>query len=326
MKEDITTNSITATTTTTTRRVQMGDIVTMDLALVPENSFVPEPLLDTRGRISFVVGWGNYLPGLHELVLQGCDIGDAVDSVSIDAGYGHPDPDLILTIPKHKLKKVDTRIGRVIYLQGKYQVRVTDIQPDAIVVDANPPLAGTSYACSFQVLNVESLPHLTYSKENTSSVYYQVATFALGCFWGAELAYMRTPGVVGTKVGYAQVDGQQSLSSRESVMVVYDSRVVSYDQLLQVAMDRLTETNTTMLLGTLFQQEDEDYIYKHGFYYHTESQRQEATRLLQTKNRFGIEVLRIGQWKEADEFHQQYLYKGGQSARKGAKEKIRCYG
>jgi len=91
----------------------------------------------------------------------------------------------------------------MIYLQGKYQVLVTDIQPDAIVVDANPPLAGTSCACSFKVLNVESLPSLKYSSRENTSVYYQVATFALGCFWGTKLAYMHNPGGVGTRVGYS---------------------------------------------------------------------------------------------------------------------------
>lgn len=61
---------------------------------------------------------------------------------------------------------------------------------------------------------------------------------------------MREEGVVGTKVGYTQgkVDNPTykdvcsgSTGHTESIMVVYDSSIVSYKQLVNLAMERLGE-------------------------------------------------------------------------------------
>jgi hypothetical protein len=49
---------------------QVGSIVTVDCETTPDGDFVPEPLLDTHGRLTFVLGGGNYLPGLHDIVLN----------------------------------------------------------------------------------------------------------------------------------------------------------------------------------------------------------------------------------------------------------------
>ena len=69
-------------------------------------------------------------------------------------------------------------------------------------------LVGASYTCDLKLMRVENGPDLIYA--TSSSVHrpsqYEVATFGLGCFWGAELAFMREPGVVGTRVGYSQGD------------------------------------------------------------------------------------------------------------------------
>src|SRR5438270_11829391 len=69
------------------------------------------------------------------------------------------------------------------------------------------------------------------------------ATFGAGCFWGVEAAFRRTPGVTGTKVGYAGglVDNptyKQVCSDRtghaEVVEVTYDDEQVTYEQLLAI--------------------------------------------------------------------------------------------
>ena len=38
------------------------------------------------------------------------------------------------------------------------------------------------------------------------------------------------------------------------------------------------------------------------------------------------EIKPATKWYDAEEYHQQYLQKGGQSAKKTASETIRCYG
>lgn len=344
-----------------------GDVVTLDLQLHPEHGFVPEPLFDQTGsRISFVLQWGNYLPGLHELV-QGCRVGDRVDAVSIDSGWGERRDDLVVSVPIQKLEKIVDdpssirTVGATLKLQGGMEVVVTQVSGDdtTVTVDANPPLAGTSYACSFTVLAIDPLPaSILVSKvdENTSNSCcnsengrYQSATFALGCFWGAELAFMRVPGVVGTKVGYSQgVTPNPTYEQvcagrtqhRETVKVIFDSEQVSYEDLVKVALARLQSVQSPLELHRLFQEggisasspdadddnDDETKQYRHGFYYHSEAQREIAEINIADNNPFGIELRQAATLWSAEDRHQQYLYKGGQSARKGASEKIRCYG
>ena len=72
---------------------------------------------------------------------------------------------------------------------------------------------------------------------------YEVAMFGLGCFWGAERAFWRTPGVWVTAVGYAGGETpnptyEEVCSGRtghnEVVRVVLDPAATSYEELLRV--------------------------------------------------------------------------------------------
>ena len=69
------------------------------------------------------------------------------------------------------------------------------------------------------------------------------AVFGLGCFWGAERAFWQLEGVYSTAVGYAggvtkNPTYEEVCSGRtghsEVVLVVYDPRVIEFDDLLQV--------------------------------------------------------------------------------------------
>lgn len=338
----------------------MGDVVTVDMEMIPENGLVPEPLFDRNGRITFVVGWGNLLPGIHELV-KGMRVGESHENVSIDAGWGERNPDLVLTLPKSKLQRFLQpdgslpALGSNLNLPGGIQLVVleTDEEKETAVVDANPPLAGASYRSSLRLVEVHHLPADAVKQGTKPQQFcplltkYRVATFALGCFWGGELAFMREPGVVGTRVGYTQGENvnptyetvcSSGNKHREAILVVYDPEVVSYQRLVEVALDRLAATNTpsnnssssSSMFGDLFAEEDDESTksqqYRHGFYYHTEEQRLLAERTLSASNLYEVEVKKAAAFYDAEPYHQQYLLKGGQSAKKGAKETIRCYG
>src|SRR3569832_1004938 len=85
--------SFTSSTAPSNRRARTGDVLTIQLSLTPDNGFVPELLFDASGVITMILGWGNYLPGLHQL-LEGCQVGDSIHNLSIDAGWGDRQEDL----------------------------------------------------------------------------------------------------------------------------------------------------------------------------------------------------------------------------------------
>jgi len=170
---------------------------------------------------------------------------------------------------------------------------------------------------------------------------YEIATFAGGCFWGIELAYQREPGVVATSVGYAQGEIEQPTYNEvctagtghtEAVQVIFDPKEVSYQRLCELLLERL---GRSMLLKNQVGN-DRGPQYRSGIYPLTPEQRQVAEQVIaaEQENQAGpiqteIEDAQI--YWPAEEYHQQYLSKGGrfgsgQDASKGATEEIRCYG
>lgn len=387
----------TATTDTdSTARPQSGDIVTLEnLVFIPQNDFIPEPLFDltvapstssntTTTSTTMVLDGGHYLPGLHEIIRTQCRLNTTISNISIDAGYGHYRSDLVFHVPIAKLQQSQStqspllwKVGSSVRLQpGDIPVLVKDVLDNGsiIVLDANSPLAGASYLCSFKLTAIHRIDNPTFVPQKASNIIttrsttksdgdvttnhdrFQIATFALGCFWGAELAYMRTNGVVGTRVGYTSsiatthhrptyndICNNELTKQSEAVQIIYDTSIVSYSTLIDIAIDRIRTTNSTLGndLHKLFRLDDNDNEskqYRHGMYFHTKEQYDVIQTILGPSDtetncptntlfhRYQIEVSPATTFWEAEEYHQQYLYKGGQSSRKGATEPIRCYG
>ncbi|XP_073125180.1 peptide methionine sulfoxide reductase A1-like [Henckelia pumila] len=167
----------------------------------------------------------------------------------------------------------------------------------------------------------------------------EFAQFGLGCFWGPELVYQRVPGVTKTEVGYTHgylhnptyedvCTGTTNHS--EVVRVQYDPKECSYDTLLDVFWARHDPTTPNR------QGNDVGTQYRSGIYFYTPEQEKAAleSRDRQQKllNRKIItEILPAKKFYRAEEYHQQYLAKGGrfgfrQSSEKGCNDPIRCYG
>jgi peptide-methionine (S)-S-oxide reductase len=325
-----------------------GDVVTIECRLEPEGDFVPEALIDgvvlrsedPATTLSFVLGAGNYLPGLHDLV-AGLVPGGSCEKVSLDAGWGARNPDLVgqANYADSGLDSSQISVGVELQLANGMKCIVTDMDSDSskegsgFTIDANPPLAGASYLASVKLLKVEEGPTIEeYQEESDSSSRFAVATFALGCFWGGELEYMREPGVVGTSVGYTHGDVlnptyEQVCSGTtghtESMAVIYDPEQVSYERLVHLALNRLE--GSKYLLNQVGN--DKGTQYRHGVYYHNALQKQLAEDIVGSYGPDCVtECLPAKKYWIAEPEHQQYLLKGGQGARKDDKSVIRCYG
>jgi len=149
----------------------------------------------------------------------------------------------------------------------------------------------------------------------------ELALFGLGCFWGAERKFWEKKGVYSTSVGYAagltpnptykEVCSGQT-GHNEVVRVVYDPRVVSYEELLRVFWESHDPTQG------MRQGNDVGTQYRSGIYVYGEAQRRaaEASReayqqalKAQGYGAITTEVLEAPEFYYAEDYHQQYLAK-----------------
>ena len=149
----------------------------------------------------------------------------------------------------------------------------------------------------------------------------KLALFGLGCFWGAERMFWEVPGVYSTSVGYA--GGQTPNATyrevctgmtghNEVVRVVYDSKVVSYEDLLKIFWEGHDPTQG------MRQGNDVGTQYRSGIYtYDAEKKKLAAAsrdafqKRLQSAGfgRITTEIIDAPEFYYAEEYHQQYLAK-----------------
>lgn len=141
-------------------------------------------------------------------------------------------------------------------------------------------------------------------------------------------------GVVKTEVGYCQGHVKNpsykavcsgSTGHAEAVQVTYDMNAISYDDLLKVFWD-IHDPTTLNRQGN-----DAGTQYRSGIYYHNDEQKlsAELSKKEMQKKYDGMvvtEIQPVQVWYPAEDYHQQYLEKGGQCSRTGDLTPIRCYG
>jgi peptide-methionine (S)-S-oxide reductase len=148
----------------------------------------------------------------------------------------------------------------------------------------------------------------------------QVAVFGTGCFWGTEKGFWRLPGVYSTAVGYAggftpNPEYEEVCSGRtghnECVHVAYDPSIVSYADLLRLFWE---SHDPTQGMG---QGNDVGTQYRSGIYFYNEEQKAlaEASKAVYEALLGGrpitTEIVPVGTFYYAEEYHQQYLAKPG---------------
>ena len=284
------------------------------------------------GEVSFVVNGifgrgGGYLDGIHATVAQ-MEPGEKKTDVSIDSGAGEYNEGGVITVPIEQAPQ-GLKAGMAVMLSGaqgqQIQATCTEMNDETLTLDSNHPLAG----CRF-LLDVELMALDPASK-------FATATVAGGCFWGLELAYQREPGVVGTAVGYTQGELDEpsyeavcsgTTGHTEAVQIVYDPKVVSYERLCKLLVERLDDN--VYLLNQVGN--DRGTQYRHGIYPSTDEEEQTARAVLAALGEHKslghpkTEVVQAAKFWPAEDYHMQYLQKGGQNAKKQAEETIRCYG
>jgi peptide-methionine (S)-S-oxide reductase len=147
------------------------------------------------------------------------------------------------------------------------------------------------------------------------------AVFGLGCFWGAERKFWRSPGVYTTAAGYAgghtpNPTYQEVCSGRtghtEVVLVVFDPGSVSYAELLRLFWESHDPTQG------MRQGNDRGTQYRSAIYTSSGAQHEaaEKSRALyqQRLSEAGLgdittEIAPAGAFYYAEAYHQQYLAK-----------------
>jgi len=148
------------------------------------------------------------------------------------------------------------------------------------------------------------------------------ATFAAGCFWGVEHAFMQIEGVTSTAVGYTggtveSPDYRTVCGGRtghaEAVEVEYDPEQVSYEQLLAVFWNEHDPTQRNR------QGPDVGSQYRSAIFVHSPEQRrlaEESLAAMQTHlgRPIATEITDAGTFWRAEEYHQRYFEKHGRVA------------
>jgi peptide-methionine (S)-S-oxide reductase len=147
------------------------------------------------------------------------------------------------------------------------------------------------------------------------------AMFGLGCFWGAEKAFWKIPGVYSTAVGYAAgltpnptyEEVCTGLTGHNEVVgVVFDPQKVAYTDLLRVFWESHDPTQG------MRQGNDVGTQYRSGIYVYSPEQRRlaeashETYQRVLTKAGYGpitTEILDAPEFFYAEDYHQQYLAK-----------------
>jgi peptide-methionine (S)-S-oxide reductase len=149
----------------------------------------------------------------------------------------------------------------------------------------------------------------------------ELAQFGLGCFWGAERVFWKTPGVYSTAVGYAGGDTRNPTyeevcsgmtNHTEAVLVVFDPNTVTYEELLKRFWESHDPTQG------MRQGNDAGTQYRSAVYTYGPEQMKAA---LASKEAFGKSLQKAGfgeitteireapEFYYAEDYHQQYLAK-----------------
>ncbi len=145
------------------------------------------------------------------------------------------------------------------------------------------------------------------------------ALLAAGWFWGVEEIFRTTNGIRDTKVGYS--GGHKinptyeevctgNTDHAEVVKIEYDESIITYDQILNIFFENHDPTQLNR------QGVDIGTQYRSSIFYNNENQKLESEQKLNSlqgdyNNNIVTEIKKATEFYLAEEYHQQYVAKGG---------------
>lgn len=153
---------------------------------------------------------------------------------------------------------------------------------------------------------------LDFDKEN-SSPKFKEAVFAAGCFWGVEYYFNKLDGVLDVQSGYSggklksptyQDVSKGSTDYAESVLVKYDPKQVSYEELVKYFFEihDFTQINR--------QGPDIGEQYRSAIFYKNDGEKKTAKKVINILEQKGYDVAtkleKFDEFWKAEEYHQDY--------------------
>lgn len=155
----------------------------------------------------------------------------------------------------------------------------------------------------------------------------EIATFAAGCFWGVEHIFLKeyppsqNKGILRTSVGYTGgLEKAQNPTYREvctgatnhaeALRIEFDPSIIQYGELVEFFYRTHDPTTLNRQGG------DAGTQYRSAIFTHSPEQRkiaEDVTRKVQEEHfkdqKIVTEIEEAGQWYDAEEYHQLYLFK-----------------
>ncbi|KAG6918474.1 hypothetical protein DXG01_014101 [Tephrocybe rancida] len=180
---------------------------------------------------------------------------------------------------------------------------------------------------------------------STTALNTSIATFASGCFWGTEHIFLKhyppaqNKGILKTTVGFTggnplvtnpdyKTVCSGATDHAEAVKIEFDPSIVTYAELVGEAcrytLRLLTHTNTEFFYRTHDpttvnrQGGDIGTQYRSAIFTHDAEQEATAKRVTEEvqakhftpkRDKIATEIVSAGQWWDAEEYHQLYLFK-----------------
>ncbi len=152
--------------------------------------------------------------------------------------------------------------------------------------------------------------------QHTRNMTTEKALFGAGCFWGVQYKFDQIPGVVSTRVGYSGGDFDNptykdvctnKTGHAEVVQVTYDPSVISYKEILEIFW-KIHDPTTLNQQGP-----DIGTQYRSVVFYYNDEQKEAALKYRDELNKSGkfrnpivTQLVPVGEFWEAEEYHQKY--------------------